>query len=423
MIELDLAVDVGGSSTKLLYQLRQWQEPKYLLVPPEVELIAPERFAEYQQMKGWIGSPSPEQEAWLELGNQIAVVGKFAAKFDPKDRLHELKYENALYKVLAGIGIIVQKHEMRAQKQLRVRLAILLPWNEYTDRSKFQVKLEKLLADYQFRGTRLKVKLETFLCRPEGGGLAVAALGQKGTGWLRNKRIAVLMLGHRNVTALYFEYGELKSGDSPLLGFNLFLERVCSLKSGLNRDTLATALFRARASKEAQQQIYQARGTYYPNWQELEEIKALATARDPELRQQEISQIHQALRTANQEYWGKLCQWFERVLPERLDEVIISGGAAHFLEPDLEEQFNCQPNSSYTGYSQRREAGYRVWDRDDHFTPIVWGHEIQFDSRTLEGILALNKGSGQEQALKCRLVDVYGLFVYLRAKTSQGAAV
>ena len=91
-----------------------------------------------------------------------------AQQFDPDDRLKELKYENALYKILAAIGIIASKHQLLAQKTLKVYLGVLLPWNEYSDRQRFESQLDKMLAKFSFRASPLKVKLLRFLLRPEG---------------------------------------------------------------------------------------------------------------------------------------------------------------------------------------------------------------------------------------------------------------
>jgi hypothetical protein len=37
---------------------------------------------------GWIGSPSPEQQLWVEWNERVVVLGDFAACFDPQDRIN-----------------------------------------------------------------------------------------------------------------------------------------------------------------------------------------------------------------------------------------------------------------------------------------------------------------------------------------------
>lgn len=426
-MKLTVAVDVGGSSTKIFYQLSEDEEKnryRYLLIPPQLEFIREDEFKEYQDMKGWIGHPSPKRDMWLKIGNQVVVLGHLATKFDPKDRLKALKYEFAIYKVLAAIGLIIEEHQISCNQAIRLNLGILLPYNEYRDGQKFQEQLTKMLARYQFRGKTIKVKIKEFLCRPEGGGLAIALLSQNGKEWLREKRVACLMLGHRNVTALNFQEGEMVTAESPLLGFNLFLERVCQLKSGLNPEQLVTALFRARASEAGQEQIYgnsyrsSSRPLSYPDWQSLPDIQKLAMAEDPQLRQKEIEEIHQGILQGKKEYWHKLKQWLDQVLLERLDYVVISGGSAEFLQPDLENYFNCKPYISEmkSNHSKYRVTDYYTLDSKRHHTPIIWGHDLEFEKTPFSKIFDFTSLEKRETVMWSRLVDVHGLFVYLQSK-------
>ena len=55
-----------------------------------------------------MSNPSPIRQAYLKVNQQTFVVGYFASKFDPEDRLQEIKYENALYKTLAAVGVIAE---------------------------------------------------------------------------------------------------------------------------------------------------------------------------------------------------------------------------------------------------------------------------------------------------------------------------
>src|SRR5579883_946748 len=226
MADIYLSVDVGSSQTKIIYQLSGSTHPNYLLLPPTIEEITKSRLEEFMTRLGWIGSPSPEQQLWIEWNQRVVVLGEFASSFDPLDRIQELKYENALWKVLAAVGLIVELNQLNAssKKLLKLELAILLPCNEYSDRRRFEEQLAVMLANFKVRKRVLKVKLIRCLCRPEGGGLAAVRIRQQGIDWLRQQQLGVLMFGHRNTTALYFDIGQLKLGDSPLLGFSNMLD-------------------------------------------------------------------------------------------------------------------------------------------------------------------------------------------------------
>ncbi|MGB5714824.1 MAG: hypothetical protein WBM44_28390 [Waterburya sp.] len=169
MSKIFLCVDPGGSQTKIIYQLPKDEKPRYLLMSPEVEEISADNLKRYLDRESKMSHPSPERQAYLEVNNQTFVVGYFASKFDPEDRLSEIKYENALYKTLAAVGVIAESNQLTSKK-LSLQLAVLLPWNEYEDREKFYKKLKEYFSDFVFRGKSYSVKLDKFICRPEGQG-------------------------------------------------------------------------------------------------------------------------------------------------------------------------------------------------------------------------------------------------------------
>ena len=434
MSDLYLCLDPGGSQTKIIYQLQGAPSPNFLLMSPEVERISESKLNDYMSTIGWIGSPTPASQAWLKVNNNVFVVGAFANKFDPDDRLAELKYENALYKVLAAVGVIVKSAGLSTRKKLSLQLAILLPWNEYSDRKRFKSHIENLLQSFSFQDLSLKVKLDKFVCRPEGGGLAAIRILQKGIGWLQEKRLGVLMLGHRNTTALYFSSGELLSGDSPLIGFSQFLDSVIQRTSGLDRYSLATALFGGLRrlisfdlgrTREEKKQVYQSLTNsskrpflayrIHPTWSKVTEIQSLASAKDTQLRLSEIDDISAAIKLATEEYSEKLQKWLRKSFPDDLDEVIISGGAVRFLEPFLSEYFNCCLSLGSLPLYSRDDVkkfyeNYYARDNRKHFTPIVWGAGVH---EHLEKVFELNGTRGKEKSLIFLLMDAYGLFDYL----------
>ena len=136
MPKLFLCVDPGGSQTKIIYQLTRDKKPRYLLMPPEVEQIKESNLKRYLEKESSMSNPSAIRQAYLEVKDRTFVVGYFASKFDPEDRLQEIKYENALYKTLAAVGVIAESSKLNPKK-ISLQLAILLPWNEYEDREKF----------------------------------------------------------------------------------------------------------------------------------------------------------------------------------------------------------------------------------------------------------------------------------------------
>ena len=271
-----------------------------------------------------------------------------------------------------------------------------------------------------FRGVSYSVQLDKFICRPEGGGLAAIHTRKKGSDWQQDKKLGILMFGHRNITALCFEYGEL-TGDSPLIGFSKFLDNVISRTSGLDRDRIASAIFKGLESKrtESYSSSYDASHTDYPQWSSLDAISELANAKDRDLRALEIREVSDAIEIATEEYWMTVSKWLTRVFPADLDSVVISGGASRFLEPDLEKHFNCQHDyRTKSGYSSSylRTGEYRRLKYDRHFSPMIWGAGF---AEEIKEILALEGEKETENSLSYRLVDAYGLFDLLISKNQK----
>lgn len=422
MPKIFVCVDPGGSQTKIIYQQTKDEKPSYLLMAPFVEEISEDNLKRYLDKESSMSNPSPIRQAYLKVNKRTFVVGYFASLFDPEDRLSEIKYENALYKTLAAVGVIAESNQLNPKK-ISLQLAVLLPWNEYEDRSKFYQKLKEYLNDFVFRGESYSVELDKFICRPEGGGLAAIHTRKQGSDWQQNSKLGILMFGHRNITALNFEYGDL-TGDSPLIGFSKLIDNVIERTSGLDRDRIAKAIFQGLESTKSEryENPRSASQTFYPEWSKLDAIDQLANAKDSDLRSLEINDVGEAIDIATEEYWLTVSKWLNRVFPDDLDSVVISGGASRFLEPNLERYFNCEhickkdESSYYRPYS--RTGKYQPLKDHLHFTPIVWGAGL---TQEIEEILALDGEKEAENSLSYRLVDAYGLFDLLISKNHSKA--
>lgn len=430
MTDMYLCIDPGASQTKIVYQLAHESLPRFMLMPPDVEAVSKNTLNAYMELKGWVGRPSPSQQVWLQVGDEFFVVGEFASEFDPEDRLQELKYENALYKVLAAIAIIREKHTLNDKRKLSVKLAILLPANEYSDRQRVEDQLNLLLNEYKCKNIAIKVKLESFICRPEGSGLTLIAIDSKGLDWLQENKLGVLMFGHRNISAMYFKNGQLKTVESPLTGFSVFLDQIVNMKSGLERNQLASAIFDSLDTAKNTIFAYyhdrelkpgQINCTKHPSWYDFPAIQNLTQAKNPSLRQQELDSIVTAIEIVTIQYWSMVEKWLNRFFTESLDAVIVSGGAARFLQPEIETYFNCEPVhncDSFNSFGQdddfffreNRTCDYKALDNNCDYTPIIWGAGIQTKIDDL-----FDLGDNRE-SLNYRLVDAYGLFAYLLDK-------
>lgn len=430
--QLDLAVsiDVGGSGTKIIYKFSSWEKPRFFLMSPEVEQISKTDFQRYQDNQVWNGIPRPEHQAYLEWNDNIFIIGEFAREFAAVDRIHERKYENALYKVLAAVGVILERYKVASKKpktknvKIFLDLAFLLPWNEYNDHKRFFSQLQEMFKTFQFRGQTWDVILtENFVCRPEGAGLLAVYTKIKGVEWFQNNQIALLMLGHRNTTLLYFDRGIRKSADSPLLGFSTLLDDVCSRVSGIGRDQLAQAISDSLYEGRNQVYVYDSSSPYTrrPTWKELNSFQRLAAARDESLRQREIEDLVQALIAARMNYWLRLSKWLDKNLPSMPAQVIIGGGAAFFIQPELEDYFNCVPCSTRDKELVKGEYAPAFEPKRTYANEVPkpcavmnWLPEISEKIGQTFGI-----GDGQDRELVFRLIDCFGMMDQLLDKIKE----
>ncbi|MGB3207504.1 MAG: ParM/StbA family protein [Crinalium sp.] len=405
-MKITVGIDPGASLTKVIADVEGEKEIFFVTMSPEISEVSRETLADYRSGKGQLGSARPEDEAWVEWDGHIYLVGSFSRDFSGDAGIEELKYERAIYKTAAVVGVIIDKVSSSSTKRnlnnITLELVVLLPWNEYEDRKKFKDRLTKILADYSFRGQPLKVKLTNFLCRPEGSGLAMVRINQKGIDWFRDRTLAILMFGHRNVTALQFSGGRMVKGESPELGFMKLENKVLERTSGQKPFELSQAIFQANHFITSREDDFLSI--------ELENtaaIKGLARSRDLEFRSSEIKNITEAITSARAEYWKELERWLDRCLPRRLDEVIICGGAGVYLKPEL---------NKYFGVPEKYAMNRAPQPGDRPIVPVCWGADMT--SEVEKAFDRLKTERHQEEALAFRLIDIFGLFTYFKAKAT-----
>lgn len=352
VVLLTLALDFGGSATKIVYATSLDQKARLLCMEPEVAVLARESILEYEG--GKLGSSDPENVAWVAVGEQYRAVGYLAqSRFYANAGLSQLKYERAIYKTLAAIWVI--KEKLKLSSRLGVAIAVLLPPGEYEDRDRFEKMLRSSLAGYQTPTGRMSVSLKAFNCKPEGGGIYLVHRKKVGE-VLKTRVCAIAMIGYRNASVLVSHRGVIGEGKTSDLGFIRMLEKVMSKTSGLSPKRLTPAIVEAG-----------------------DEVRSAALLRLPrsttrELRAADVQQIVAAIKSARPEYAKILISWLDETLPLDVEEIVFCGGTADYLRKELNEHYD------------------RI--------PLFWNAELVIP-KTLDTF-----GLGN------RLADVYGMFLY-----------
>jgi hypothetical protein len=314
-----LGLDPGSSLTKMVYRTHT-SKLQFLTMEPDV-ISLPVDSVERHHFS--LGTPAPDRNAWLSFSKTDAhcfAVGALAKEFLAAPRLDQLKFERAFYKVLAAIGAIAQREAI--DSRFEVQVAMVLPFGEYSKRKPLKQQLEQGLKSFYFRGQRFRGAMPNFLCAPEGGGYMWNMLQQLGEEVFQKKVIVVLMVGHRDVSCLIIRQGSVVQSESvtAALGFATLLDKVVKRTAGQNSTALTADVFRIGSDAQPGNLT----------------IRTLIRSTQTENIEFEAKEIAQAIAIARTEYWGLLKDWMAGVLPARLDYLVIGGGAAQYLKPELD---------------------------------------------------------------------------------------
>jgi hypothetical protein len=344
--------------SKALYTVKPFKL-ELMVMEPEVVEVPSSGIEQYEANK--IGETYPENEAWLEVkGNYYAVGFLASSRFYGDGAIRELKYERAVYKVLAMVGALAVRKQLPSEFSLG--LGILLPIGEYNDRSRLEALLLEALSNFTFRSKRYRVSLKGFNCMPEGAGVFLRGLDYRVNP--KEKTILVVIAGYRNASYLLMERGRIGRGETEELGFVRLLEKAIESTSGLKSEEMLAPICEAGVRVKS------------------EPLRSLVKSREPKLQKAELHQIVWAVRQARSQYWQMLANWLASRKFPKLDEVIVTGGTANYYRSELSNFF----------------APYR----------LNWGDHLEQEVVELVG----HQRWSQEFAY--RLTDVCGYFYYLQ---------
>ncbi|MBD2440563.1 ParM/StbA family protein [Nostoc sp. FACHB-110] len=361
-----LTIDPGVSDTKAIWRVTPFK-PELLMMSPEVLEVSAEEINFYKSRR--ITSPEPENESWVECGESLYAVGFLAQNiFDARVAFTQPKYECALAKVLAAVGVMAIKEALPDTFDLA--LAIPLPYSEWADRKKFERDVSTALSKFSFCDKAMSVNLKVFISVPEGGG-HVMCRGQKLGSAFNQQKIVSCMWGYRDISILVFDKGVI-SGHTEPLGLFKLIEMVQSRISGYS-------------SRQRERLLLE---TIHGVGKDIKtkNFKHLALSTNAARKSEEAEQIADVVRACRTEYWGKVARFFRTHISETADEIIIGGGSFDYYRDDLKTFFvQNYPNAH-----------------------ISWGAELEEDVR-----VSFNIGN-KSKSLCARLTDAYGLSNFLR---------
>lgn len=327
-----LAVDFGGSSTKIFYQHRSGQ-PQLFTMPPEAIIVNRDTLDQHANtLTGRIAqSQGLSSFCWTQLlddegqpdESKIGAVGHLGADIALYNTLNVTKNEKAFYKLLGAVWVIQQRLMGEGYKipdDFGVVIRCLLPSDEASFVGDFQRRVISAFDQGFMTPTGIiQPQLWEFECKPEGFGVARSFLKEHP----EHRDATVFMLGHRNATAVMIRGGKPKTFRTSNLGFRTCLDMLYGAH-GVSAERLMEVVFEARLKDDF--------SPYY----------RVTSYSDSDLKIRAGRELCREFSKANHAYCERLKNWIDNMLSDdKSTAIIFCGGGVNAVGPLLED---CQPN-------------------------------------------------------------------------------
>src|SRR4028119_1554042 len=352
-----LAIDFGGLSTRVFCQSSQaGSKANSFVMESQVGPVSQDIANCFTQPN--LASPSPENIAWVAIGNECRAVGYLAAaQFNAHIGLAGLKYSSALYKALAALWVVSRKLDLGSQ--FSAAISVFLPPGEFNDSKQFFELLSQYSASFETPTGKLSVTLDKTQALQFGGDIALIHNSNLGSAF-KQRVTAFVMVGWSNASVIVSARGAVGKGKTSDLGMVRLVDLVQERTSNYDTSPLALSIAQAGVSYN--------RPYFY----------RIARNREETAKDREVDQLIEAVKPSRFDYARMLSHWINEVLPPDLDEIVFCGGTSEYMKPELRNQFS--------HYSLSWHAGITV-------------------PKTLD-----------PDGLGCRIADVYGLFSYFKSQ-------
>ncbi|WP_199305843.1 ParM/StbA family protein [Pseudanabaena sp. FACHB-2040] len=298
-----LSVDLGRTSTKTSIS----RDPNSVVfIPANVKHLAME------QVQGGAfeaRATEPLSDIWLVYQGSGYAVGQLAEDFGANLGVGQSKVNDALVKVLACIGYF----------QLRDEISVVLGL-PYHSQDQFEREKEQLISllmgphVMSYRGEPITITINKVWVMPEGyGSILWSEVQEKKDASLDFTKlpVAIVDIGHQTTDCLMVDNFRFARGVSRSEAFAMsqFYEQVASQIEGADSQSLALI---AAVNRPKGERFYRPRGANKPT--NLDDIL-------PNLKE-----------SFSREMCNRLLAW----LPERVTDVILTGGGGEFFWEDIQ---------------------------------------------------------------------------------------
>ena len=381
-----LAVDLGGSGTKIVGSLQGSDEVKVSLMMPHcVDVKDPNDLL--------FDLDFTEDNTWVKINGIGYAFGNLAAiKYNATNKLKPPKFTTAAPKICAAIAVFAQL--FRLPVKFNLSLTFVLPPTEWEHKIIVIDRLQAALKDLDTPRGKLKIKLVLINTQPEGMGIL---LGQQIDLKSIIDTVTVIMLGYRNASVLSSTRGVVARPITCDLGFSDLLKIITS-KTGYKTDDIIVPVFKYSQHKkyiatvsdnliDVTMRLQKYNHSTYASdrqiasdyEQQITDAKnQLSLALNPILKcsgkdkQMELDHLIKSIDSANNEYWAKLTDWLEESMPNHSSYICLSGGTANYFKMELESYAKTKMdyNENRLRWHTKVEAPQGLGVSDDRFDDI-----------------------------------------------------
>jgi hypothetical protein len=308
MQTLYLSIDYGASATKVVLGLNR-QDYQILVMPPEqIEL-------DRALLPATTTDNNYVNRAWVGLGDKYYAVGHLAQTYSAISARKPLKSEFINQKTCAVVWVAAQI--LGLGHKFRLVMNFVLPPGELgdkTNRDLLVTNLQNALKSFDTPSGKVQVNLKGCVGYPEGLGLLL--FHRKHFPEAQQRNIAIFMLGFRNSSVFYARQGVIGGYQSNDLGFSFCLKHLVTQCVGYNIDDLITPVCK-----------YQETG----NDRDLYPV--LRTSGDRKVT--ELANLQQQIKISKVYYLTLLKTWIDESIDSAIDRVLVCGGTADYIRPEL----------------------------------------------------------------------------------------
>ncbi|WP_413172096.1 ParM/StbA family protein [Anabaena azotica] len=299
-----LSVDLGRTSTKTCVN----REPANVaFIPANVKQMS------IEQIRGGVfesKATDPLMDLWMEYQGNGYAVGQLAADFGANLGVGQSKVEDALAKVLAAAGYFKLKDE--------ISVIVGLPFLSLEQFEREKAQLMSLISGphvMNFRGENVPLNVTKVWVMPEGYGSLLWCETQPNKGAsmpdLTKVSVGIVDIGHQTIDLLMvdnfrFARGASKSED---FGMSKFYEMVAKEIEGADSQSLALI---SAVNKPKGDRFYRPKGASKP------------------------ANLDDFLPNLTEQFSREICSIVLAWLPERVTDVIITGGGGEFFWEDVQ---------------------------------------------------------------------------------------